>query len=120
MSGVESWSRLFSKAVSELYLGPEPEHENVMYMLPSFHQIFESQILHVKVVPVFACLIAPVSVLLSASPPTLLQAACRTAESRLRFISDFLNAFLPVPLPARQPVCPPVCPPACLDIGFAL
>lgn len=91
-----------------------------MYMLPSFHQIFESQILHVKVVPVFACLIAPVSVLLSASPPTLLQAACRTAESRLRFISDFLNAFLPVPLPARQPVCPPVCPPACLDIGFAL
>ena len=50
----------------------------------------------------------------------LLQAAWRTAESRLRFISDFLNVLLPVPLPARQPVCPPVYPPACLDIGFAL
>ena len=48
--------------------------------------------------------------------PSLLQAAWGTAESRLRFISDFLNAFLPVPLPA----CKPVCPPACLDIGFAL
>lgn len=42
------------------------------------------------------------------------------AQSRRRFIFDFLNVPLPVPLPARRPARPPVFPPAFLDIGIAL
>lgn len=89
---------------------------NVLGYFPILDPGFSSQILYLSVA---TCLSLLLSLSLFLFPP-LLQAAWRTAESRLRFISYFLNVFLPVPLPARQPVCPPVCPPACLDIGFAL